>query len=62
MYFYNFLKNCEDLNYVNYLENNMLKESLKVAVCIKININRIYEVFNINIKLQEHEFLNRSNG
>ncbi len=37
--------NRENSIYVNYLENNLLNESLKVAVYVKININRIYAVF-----------------
>ncbi len=43
MYFCHFLKSLANLNYVNYLENN-LNESLKVAEYIKVNINRIYQV------------------
>ncbi len=43
--FLHFLKNSENSNYVNFLENNIVNESLKVAVCIKININHNYEVF-----------------
>ncbi len=35
--FCHFLKNCGNSNYVNYLEN-MLNESLKAAVYIKINV------------------------
>ncbi len=37
MYFCHFLKNHAILNHVNYLENNILNESLKVIVYIKIN-------------------------
>ncbi len=44
VYFYHFLKNRENSNYLNYLENSILNESLKVAVYIKININRLCEV------------------
>ncbi len=43
--FVTFWKIVKIQNYLNYLENNMLNESLKVAVYIKINVNRIYEVF-----------------
>ncbi len=35
-YFCHFLEKRENSNYVNYLENNILNESLKVAVYIKI--------------------------
>ncbi len=45
MYFCHFLKNCENSNYVNYLENNILNENLKVAVHIKISTYHIYEIF-----------------
>ncbi len=45
IYFCHLLKNRANSNYENYLENNILNESSKVAVRIKTNINYIYRVF-----------------